>query len=81
MKKFYICLAALIAAASPMQAQEANYDHPTALRYLATISNTRQQPVCNLTTRNPINNGAFLEMGNIRRGTPRPRLAGCLHPV
>ena len=39
MKKFYICLAALIAAASPMQAQEANYDHPTALRYLATISN------------------------------------------
>ncbi len=60
MKKFYICLAALIAAASPMQAQEANYDHPTALRYLATISNTRQQPVCNLTTRNPINNGAFL---------------------
>jgi len=41
-------------------AQEVFYDHPTGLRYLGTIENPDPKPVCNYTTNNPMNDGAFL---------------------
>lgn len=60
MKQHYITLALSVAIGIASHAQQASFDHPTELRYLGTIDNTAQKPVCNLTTRNPINNGAFL---------------------
>lgn len=60
MKKFYIFLSTLIASSIMGLAQEAAYELPTPLRYLATISNAKHKPVCNLTTQNPINDGAYL---------------------
>ena len=58
MKKFYLSIITLLATTS-MLAQEASYEMPAALRYLATLGD-KQKPVCNLTTRNPMNNGATL---------------------
>lgn len=58
MKKFYLSIITLLAATT-MYAQEASYEMPAALRYLATLGD-KQKPVCNLTTRNPINNGSSL---------------------
>ena len=59
MKKFYIALPFLLCF-SGILAQEASYEHPTALRYVGTITDTDPTPVASLTTQNPVNNGAFL---------------------
>lgn len=59
MKKFYIALPFLLCF-SGILAQEASYEHPTALRYVGTITDTDPTPVASFTTQNPVNNGAFL---------------------
>lgn len=60
MIKNYLLSALAVAAVFNVSAQEASYDHPQGLRYLGTISNPDPQPVCSFTTRNPVNDGAFL---------------------
>ena len=60
MKKFYIALTTVLLCSSGIVAQEASYEHPTALRYVGTITDTDPKPVATFTTRNPINDGAFL---------------------
>ncbi len=60
MKKFYLFLSLAIFGAGSISAQEASYDHPVGLRYIGTIENPDPQPVCGFTTRNPMNEGAFL---------------------
>ena len=59
MKKFYIALPFLLCF-SGILAQEASYEHPTALRYVGTITDTDPTPVASFTTQNPVNNGAFM---------------------
>lgn len=41
-------------------AQTASYNHPTPLRYIGTIKPQNPIPACVFTTRNPMNDGAFL---------------------
>jgi len=60
MKKLYLVLSLALAAVSGAASQEASYEHPTALRYIGTIENPNPSPVCLFTTRNPMNDGAFL---------------------
>ncbi len=60
MKKFYLLLTLAVLGGAAAGAQEASYDHPIGLRYIGTIDDPDPQPVCSFTTRNPINEGAFL---------------------
>ena len=60
MKHVYLSLTLALATIGASSAQEASYEHPTALRYIGTIQNPNPQPVCSFTTRNPVNNGAFM---------------------
>lgn len=60
MKKFYSIISLMLACTCSAFAQEASYDFPTALRYLGTIKNPDPQPVCLFTTKNPMNNKAYM---------------------
>ena len=60
MKKFYIAITSVLLCSSGIIAQEASYEHPTALRYVGTITDTEPKPISMFTTQNPVNDGAFL---------------------